>query len=632
MNDVTRGRALLGAAFAAALGLAAALFASDGAGRVLAPAAVSAPHQRAGLSCASCHDAPTPARACSGCHGIQRSARSGHQRLAARGELGCGDCHRSHGAEGISTSSDGALHHFLGEREWSHDAGQPPLAPSASLPLVAAERCAACHDPTRADDPARHCFAAGSGSSLCFDEHGGPPAPGATALEEAARSVALSAAARDRGPSLTRVVLQLGFALAAGLLGLFVVRRRGQRPIAAAPIAATLLAPTPGRARRLPVIDAARCLGCAACVEACPHDVLEVSRHVALVARPDACCGLALCAERCPNGSLSLLEGEPLDDAPRLTTGLESLEQPGVFLAGDVTGQSLIRVAVRQGVDAARAVARSLPRGSGSAEVFDLVIVGAGPAGLAAALEAKRLGLCAVVLEQGRIAESIQSFPRDKIVLDGGVLNEDLPLWVGECTKEELVRRWLRTVRAARLDLRERVRVSGWRRREPERFEIRFSGEQESTVVARRVLLAVGRRGSPQRLAAPIAEEARSFVHYSLSDARRHAGRRVVIVGLGDSAMEAAAALAHQSGTVIDVVYRGEQHRRGKRRNIEEFRRLCAAGRITVHWSTAIARVLPGQVALTSAGAEQLLPFDVLFVLIGGTAGNELLPQAASEG
>ncbi len=623
MSDVLRARALLIAALAAAIGLAAALFASDGAGRVLAPAPVSMPHQRAGLECQSCHEAESTALACTGCHGAQRSARAGHQRLAARGELGCNSCHRAHGAEGVRTDEQGRLFHFTGRGEWAHGTGL--LAPSSALPFVAGERCGACHDLERESDPAAHCFS-GASPNLCFDEHAGPSRPGRSALAEAARSLAQSGVSDQRSKPWARIAWQLGTAFGFGLVALFVVRWRGRKQVASA----RPETPAGGARRRLPVIDSARCLGCAACVEACPHDVLEVSRHVALVARPDACCGLSLCAERCPNGSLQLVLGEPQSNLPALSAELESKSQPGLFLAGDVTGQALIRTAVQQGAAAADAVARSLGRqelrGDG---IHDLAIIGAGPAGLSAALQAKKLGLNAVVLEQGRVAESIQSFSRDKIVLDSQASADDLPLWVGECHKDELVRRWLRTVRAQKLDLREHARVASWRKlADKSCFELRFA-DSAAPLLARRVLLAVGRRGSPRKLEVPLAAAAQSRVHYSLSDARSFAGRRVVIVGLGDSAMEAAVALAKQNGTRIDVVYRGSEHRRGKRRNIAEIRRLCNAGRIAVHWSSEVARVGLDSIVVAADGAERELAYDALFVLIGGAASDALLPSAA---
>src|SRR5262249_43486491 len=170
---------------------------------------------------------------------------------------------------------------------------------------------------------------------------------------------------------------------------------------------------------RLPQINANTCLGCYACVDACPYDVLEVERYVAVLARPEACCGLTLCEQRCPNGSLQITDGDPIGDRPRLGDDLDSPDVPGLYLAGDITGLPLIKNAIHQGAHAVTKIAAELGKGTGRADgALDLIIVGAGPAGISAALKAKELGLSFAVIEQGNVAQSIQSFPRGKLVFD----------------------------------------------------------------------------------------------------------------------------------------------------------------------------------------------------------------------
>jgi thioredoxin reductase len=150
-----------------------------------------------------------------------------------------------------------------------------------------------------------------------------------------------------------------------------------------------------------------------------------------------------------------LSEAGPGAELP-LERTLEVKGRPGVFLAGDVAGGSLIRNALRQGVAVARAVKERAPGDPRAEPIPDLVVVGAGPAGLAAALTAKELGLAAVVLEQATLVDSIRRFSRQKLVLDTGDDPEErLPLFIGDVHKEELVERWSYDVRRARLDLRE---------------------------------------------------------------------------------------------------------------------------------------------------------------------------------
>jgi thioredoxin reductase (NADPH) len=498
--------------------------------------------------------------------------------------------------------------------------------PSAhAFPLVEQRRCGSCHRVSEPADPAFHCFSPGSRFSLCFDEHlrASTLEADRSAAAEKARAKVLSAARSASGGR--NGALAAFVALTLGIVG-FVLAGRSR---ASSPRSAK--APTPEAAthRRLPLVDATRCLGCNACVDACPHDVLEVERFVAKVARPEVCCGLVLCAERCPNGSLVISQGEPLERRARLSPDLESLDLPGVFLAGDVAGPSLIRNAVEQGDRAARSAHASLSDEMGARGFdADVVVIGAGPAGLSAGLCARALGLDVVVLEQARLAESIRSFPRGKLVLDGGDALRELPLFVAECEKEELVRRWLREVRRAGLSVSEGTRVSSVTRREGAvlGFSVEATSEcGETRVLARRVIVAVGQRGSPRRLEAEVPIAAQAKVHYFLSDARSFSGRRSVVVGLGDTAMEAAIALAAQPGSDVTVVYRGAAFKRGKRRNLERMQRLEAQGKIRLLWSSEIRGVGPEHLALATPQGEEGLPYDALFVLIGSLPDSDFL-------
>lgn len=387
---------------------------------------------------------------------------------------------------------------------------------------------------------------------------------------------------------------------------------------------------------RLPTIDATTCLGCYACVDACPYDVLEVRRYVAVVARPEACCGLTLCEQRCPNGSLRISEGEPVADLPRLSPDLESVDVPGLHLAGDVTGLPLIKNAIYQGAHAASRIAAALdraPAGGSGAGLLDLLVVGAGPAGISAALRAKELGLRFEVLEQASVAQSIRSFPRGKLVFDQPL---DLPavgtLWLEQCTKEELLAKWLRIVRSERLPIREGTRLVALERDPQSGVFVATTdpggGDDPSAIRARRVLLAIGQRGTPRRLDVPIPPELESRVHYHLADARAFAGKRVLVVGLGDVAMEAAIALARQPGTSVTVSYRGSGFRKGKARNIDELRRLADARRVTLAFESTVAELDEGGAHLATPGGRVRIECEAVLVLIGSLPPRDLLRAA----
>ncbi|HEV7559742.1 MAG TPA: NAD(P)-binding domain-containing protein, partial [Kofleriaceae bacterium] len=395
----------------------------------------------------------------------------------------------------------------------------------------------------------------------------------------------------------------LGVALAAAGLVWIGARRVGRR---AQPAPA---APAPAPIKRLPVIDTSTCLGCYACVDACPYDVLDIHDYVAFVARPADCCGLILCEQKCPNGSLAIA----LPDEPG-AAGLA--EVPGVFVAGDIGGTPLIRNAVDRGASVIREIAKR-PR---SSHELDVVIVGAGPAGLAASFEAHALGLRYVTLEQATIADSIRSFPRGKLVIDPDLPNRSL-LWLAEATKEELLARWTRQVREIRPAIIEGRRVTSIARIDG---GFAITDDAGTTRRAGQVVLAIGRRGTPRTLVIDIPPAMASDVHYSLADARSFAGRRVVVVGLGDVAMEAAIALSSQPGTDVTLVVRAPEFRRGKARNIAEVRRRIASGTIRVAWESEVTAIAAGRVTLTGALEA---PCDSMFVLIGSIPAEGLLRE-----
>jgi thioredoxin reductase/NAD-dependent dihydropyrimidine dehydrogenase PreA subunit len=388
---------------------------------------------------------------------------------------------------------------------------------------------------------------------------------------------------------------------------------------------------------RLPQVDANRCLGCHACVDACPFEVLAVQRHVAMVARPAECCGVGACETACPNGSLRLAaEGDPVGDLPRVDGRLESADVPGLYLAGDLTGVPLIRNAIGQGAKVADAVAQSLPR-TGRAEhtprAVDLVVAGAGPAGLSAALRAKELGLTCVVLEQSTLAATLRAFPRGKIVHDAPIrLPLEGALWFREGTKEEILAHWTRIVRAHRLDVREGHRVTGVTGVAGAFAVTASTGEGNRVVRAARVLLAIGRRGTPRRLEAHVAPAAASRVLYALSDARALAGRRVLVVGLGDSALEATIALARQPGTTLTLCHRGAGFGRGRPRNIDAVRRLIESGRARLLLRSTVERVDEHAVWVQTPSGREVVQADVVLALLGGEPSRSLLEAVGVRG
>jgi len=381
-----------------------------------------------------------------------------------------------------------------------------------------------------------------------------------------------------------------------------------------------------------PHVDLSRCLGCGTCIQACPENgVLELIHGQAIVVHGARCVGHGVCARECPTGAIQVTLGdlENRRDIPSLSESFEAVNTRGLFLGGEVTGYALIRTALQHGVTIADEVARRLGDVTrGPRDVLDLCVVGAGPAGLACSLQAKSRGLHFMTLDQDTLGGTVAKYPRRKLVMTQPV---ELPLY-GKLNKlsyekEELIDLWNRVAKEQDLPIHTGVRLDGVKRRTDGTFEVQTSS---GVLITKNVCLALGRRGTPRKLEVP--GEDLPKVAYSLIDAQSYEDRRILVVGGGDSAVEAALGLSHQPGNEVTLSYRKEAFFRIKAKNEEGLSEAVQKGSLRVLFESQVTRIEELGVELrvgTNGSTETVaLDNDDVFVMVGGIPPFRVLEES----
>lgn len=373
------------------------------------------------------------------------------------------------------------------------------------------------------------------------------------------------------------------------------------------------------------------CVGCGACVPACPvENAIRMQGKLAVVDL-SLCVGHGKCAEACPVGAIHVGAGSARRvEVPHVNADFET-NVPGLYVVGELGGRGLIKNAINEGKIAAERIAeldRAPHPDAGEEHVHDVAIVGSGPSGLSAALECHRRGIDYVLLEQGTPAESIRKYPRHKLLL-AEPLHVPLygDLWIADASKEALLRAWETIIESTGLRIHAEHRVESIAHApDGHFFEL---GTPRGEFLARRVILAMGRRGTPRRLG--VAGEELSKVFYDVVEMEAFAGSRVVVVGGGDSALESALGMAAQDGTEVILSYRGSDFARAKERNVEKLRAAERDGRLRVWLGSQVRAVREHDIDIEFEGSLHTLPNDFLVIRIGGEAPYDFLRKIGIE-
>ncbi len=377
-----------------------------------------------------------------------------------------------------------------------------------------------------------------------------------------------------------------------------------------------------------PYIDTAKCIGCGTCVDVCPEgDVLAVFAGKAAIINGHKCIGHSLCADVCPVGAIEMVRAGPSmgADMPSLTPEYEtSIEN--LFIAGELGGLALIKNAVNEGRECVDIIAKRLAAAtdrSASPEIYDICVVGAGPAGISASLRAVENNLSYITLEQDDIGGTVAKYPRQKLVMTSPV---QFPMHGNfkkmELSKEDLLSFWGNIAQRADFKARTREKVDDIKKGEDGIFTVVTAKGQYRS---RTVILALGRRGTPRKL--DVKGEELPKVMYSLIEADHYINKRILVVGGGDSAVEAAMGLAHQPGNTVTLSYRKESFSRIKERNAQRIEESIRGGKVKVLFKSNPVEIREDAVVLDVEGELQEIPNDFVWIFAGGTPPNAFLEK-----
>jgi len=374
-----------------------------------------------------------------------------------------------------------------------------------------------------------------------------------------------------------------------------------------------------------PYIDLNTCIGSAACVADCPEkDILGIVDGKATVINASNCVGHGACFHACPVEAISLRIGTETRgvDLPHVNQSFETNIQ-GIYIAGELGGMGLIKNSVEQGQQAIENMSK---RKSGKEGILDVVIIGAGPAGISATLEAKNRGLKSITLEQDSLGGTVFTFPRSKVVMTSPM---DLPLYgkvkLFDTSKDELLDLWKKVISEQNLEIKENTKVESILPLSDKTFKVETNNGE--VFICNNVLLAIGRRGTPRKLGIP-GEELQK-VAYRLLEPERIESKKIVVVGGGDSAVESAMLLMDKNEVILS--YRKDKFARIKPKNKEAIDRAIELKSIDVRFNSDLVSIADDSLVIKAGESSNQIANDLVYIFAGGELPTSFLQKAGIE-